>query len=464
MATSSYRLRATLLAIEPEIWRAFAINGELSLGELHLALQVLFGWRGTHLHLFTNRDPSQRPPVGQARQWGDSLSNQEMDLEPEVSTTVADAFADGGSIWYEYDFGDGWLHRIDLVDSFETPLVAPPVGDVDGANRGPFENAGGTPGYAEKLAIAADPQHPEHSFITDWIRSTVGPWAPTDPKFFDPLGTQSELNMLFNPHLSGNHPHDMSGLVKDNAHRGDGDLQIESALVDFASDLPVPIRSELRQHLHRTGVLEPTHLDEDTAGRIIRPYLWLVEHVGSGGLTLTQAQRMPPTSVFAAMTDLGWAENWVGTGNREDHTAPVANLREIAQRMGLVRVLKGRLVLGADAKRALGDPKRLLRIIARRLFRGLPEYHVAAGTLQLLAIADGTPPDERWRAVSFGLGMLGYASADGQDFTPRQIHGLTRPINDALSVLTWHQHRALVRGEADEPAELMLFAREALRV
>jgi len=41
------------------------------------------------------------------------------------------------------------------------------------------------------------------------------------------------------------------------------------------------------------------------------------------------------------MTELGWAKDWIGKANREDQTLPVLQLRESAQRLGLIRKIKG---------------------------------------------------------------------------------------------------------------------------
>lgn len=406
--------------------------------------------------MFTDTDPYRQRP-GDRRAWGDPYAGDELDLLPEDQTTIADALRSTGSLWYEYDLGDGWIHQIDVLARSEPGPLGPPVGDIEGANRAPYEDAGGLPGYAEKLQIAADPQHSEHRFIRSWIRQTVGPWSPADPGFFDPLGAQSELNHLFHAERAGVHPHDLSGIVKDDAHRSPDDVQLESPLATLLSALPVPLRSELRQHLHRTEILEPTGVDAATARRMIEPYAWLIETVGTEGITLTHAGWLPPAVVLDAMTTLEWTKTWIGKGNREDLTVPVALLRETAQRMGLVRLQKGRLLLGADAKRALGDPHRMMRTVARRMSRGLAEHEEYIAILRWLAIADRVPFAQQWETEAFGLEVLGWQSATGS-FTPDQIHRIDARIEDVIRVLTWNDRRN------DRPSDdLVLFAREALR-
>jgi len=450
------RLHVTLADGEPKIWRDFSIADDLTLSDLHRALQIIVGWRESHLHIFSEADPHHRG-LPEGRRWG---ADDELELLPEDATTIAEAFSASDTLWYEYDLGDGWVHRIETVGQGALTPFTPPVADIDGESRAPYEDAGGMHGYLEKVAIANDPTHPEHAFITSWIRQTVGPWLPTDPGFFDPIGVQAELNLLFDPERAGLDPYDMSGIVKDDAHRTPEDVQRDSPVADLVGALPVPIRSELRQRLHRGGLLEPTDVDDRTAGRIVAPYVWLIETVGREGVDLTAAGSLPPRLVLDAMTTLGWSKNWIGKSNREDLTVPVALLRETARRMGLVRAQKGRLLLGSDAKRALGDARLTLRLIATKLYRGLKDYERYAAILLLLAITDRVPVAGQWEVEAFGLEMLGWQSSDPRGFSRAQIGAITSRTSDIISVLTWNERRHSDGAPGDD---LVSFAREALR-
>lgn len=453
-----YRLRVTLAESDPEIWRVFDVSGDLRLRMLHLALQTIMGWRESHLHAFTDADPYM--PGARGRRWESPDFEPADDSLSEEDYTVNDVLGGVTALWYEYDFGDGWVHRLDVIERAPDDPHLAPVVLLDGANHGPFEDSGGPHGYAEKLAIAADPQHPDHGFITDWIRTTVGPWAPREPGNFDVVGIQTELNLLFNPHGSGMSPYDMSGLVKSEEHRRPGDVDDASPIAAFASELPPPIRSELRQHLHYTGVLEPTGIDDETAARLIRPFSWLMDAVGVDGLALTTAGWMPPATVLTGMTELGWLDDWVGKGNREDLTPPIASLREAAQRMGLVRVQKGRLVLSAAAKEGLGDPRLQLRLVASGLYRKLGDAETDAATLLLLAAADGTPAAERWKTVAFGLEMCGWQSATRMAFTASDIAHATFHTRQVLDLIGGGSRFGRLR---EEDPGVRLFAAEALR-
>jgi hypothetical protein len=78
---------------------------------------------------------------------------------------------------YEYDFGDGWEHRI-LVEKILPlePGRAYPV-CIKGRRACPPEDVGGTWGYAAFLDAIGDPEHPEHDSYLEWIGGEFDPEA-----------------------------------------------------------------------------------------------------------------------------------------------------------------------------------------------------------------------------------------------------------------------------------------------
>lgn len=148
-------IKVTLLGPQPPIWRRFLIEREITLRQLHKALQLVMGWSDSHLHQF----------VFQRRKVSDGIL---------LSSLFARA---GTKLLYEYDFGDGWQHELLLEemitgdDSFRPVCVA-------GKGNCPPEDCGGPYGYAELLQALQDPSHPEHSWYQDWL----GP--DFDPSYF----------------------------------------------------------------------------------------------------------------------------------------------------------------------------------------------------------------------------------------------------------------------------------------
>jgi Plasmid pRiA4b ORF-3-like protein len=98
------QLKVSLTGSRPPIWRRVLLPVTASLGDLHNVIQVLYGWDGDHLHIFS---------VGNKR-YSDWSYNLEATLD-EDELRVRDALPSGiKKIMYEYDLGESWEHEITL--------------------------------------------------------------------------------------------------------------------------------------------------------------------------------------------------------------------------------------------------------------------------------------------------------------------------------------------------------------
>ncbi len=219
-------------------------------------------------------------------------------------------------------------------DCLPAPAEAPRARLVDGARRAPLEDSGGIGGYSDLLDALADPGHAEQEDLQAWVASTAGPWQEFDPAQLDIAAVNHELELLF-PAAAVNGP----------------DPGSQSVLRELMHRLPPGIRREFRSYLAGAGLDGPALVERDVAEAMTAPYRWLARRIGPDGLALTAAGWLPPAVVHEAMTELGWARHWIGKANREDQTLPVLLLRESAQQLGLIRKIKGRLVLTSAAKR-----------------------------------------------------------------------------------------------------------------
>ncbi len=195
------------------------------------------------------------------------------------------------------------------------------------------------------------------------------------------------------------------------------------------------------------------------------PYLWLIRRIGSDGLSLTAAGWLPPTVVRDAMTALGWEKDWIGKANREDQTLPVLQLRESAQRLGLIRKIKGKLVITSAAKRLLDDPGGLRLFLARAVVhRHRHDSERDATLLLLLEIAAGkrTAWDDYLEAVAFGLSTLGWSTGPGAELDPRTIRGLLSNTREVLLNLGIVDDRRGLEANIVTP-QAQAFARAALQ-
>jgi hypothetical protein len=163
------QLHIELRYLKPKIWRRVLVPDTITLAQLHGVIQVLFEWGGGHLHEFT---------AGGERYGSSDLDFDMLGEVRSERTRLTKALTPSGAIDYVYDFGDNWEHRIKLEKVLPPSDQKLPV-CVGGANAAPPDDCGGPPGYVDLLEALADPNHPEHEEMTQWLDRD---W---DPKAFD---------------------------------------------------------------------------------------------------------------------------------------------------------------------------------------------------------------------------------------------------------------------------------------
>ena len=163
---SIYQLKITLKGSKPPIWRRLLVPSTITLPELHNVFQVTMGWTDTHLHQFVvgkkcygEPDPDfEDSLIDEAEVRANQLLKKEKDI-----------------LMYEYDFGDGWEHKVELekVLPFEKGIPLPKC--LKGKRGCPPEDVGGVWGYQEFLKAFQDPAHPEHDEMREWAGEYFDP-------------------------------------------------------------------------------------------------------------------------------------------------------------------------------------------------------------------------------------------------------------------------------------------------
>lgn len=185
------------------------LRGSLALSQAHRVLQAAFGWEDAHLHRSVSSDPFApvRPVEGQfpeVQQWLPRQGCEEPGDRPEEGCSLNQLLALGsGEAFYEYDFGDSWLHRLELVSRRPAAKDSPSARLIDGARRGPLEDSGGFPGYEEIMDALAEPSHPDHAEHLAWVADMIGSDAPFDPAFLDIEAVNQTLAKHFRRHERG---------------------------------------------------------------------------------------------------------------------------------------------------------------------------------------------------------------------------------------------------------------------
>jgi len=176
--THIYRLKIQLLHVDPPVWRRIEVPANGTFWDLHVAIQDSMGWLDCHLHAFARAEGGRMP----AETIGipDPDGFDPAPCRPGWETPMARWLQKRGDVVrYEYDFGDGWEHRLEL-EAIEpaAPGVAYPR-CVAGERACPPEDCGGPPGYSELREILSDPRHEEHRSMRKWLG------RPLDPERFD---------------------------------------------------------------------------------------------------------------------------------------------------------------------------------------------------------------------------------------------------------------------------------------
>lgn len=158
-----YQLKITLKWSKPPIWRRVVARADMPLDRLHWLMQMVMGWTDSHLHQFVVGRTCYGQPDGEFAGMASETLN-------EKRFTVADlAPAAKSKFIYEYDFGDGWQHEVKVEKilpadaTFKHPLC------LGGEKACPPEDCGGMGGYYNLLEALADPKHPEHEDMKEWI-------------------------------------------------------------------------------------------------------------------------------------------------------------------------------------------------------------------------------------------------------------------------------------------------------
>jgi len=171
LCMSIYQIRITLKGSKPTIWRRVLVPGDILLNFLHHVIQVAMGWTNSHLHQFIIGTGAATRFFG-SRQ--DEMEESHIE-DASGFTLVGLAPAPRKKLLYEYDFGDSWLHEI-LVERIlpPDPSMRNPVCTA-GENACPPEDCGGIYGYYDLLAVVADPKHPDHEHLIEWLEEDFDP-------------------------------------------------------------------------------------------------------------------------------------------------------------------------------------------------------------------------------------------------------------------------------------------------
>lgn len=178
-----YQLKITLNHTTPPIWRRVEVDSRIDLESFNHVIQIAMGWGDYHLHEFALGSsrygrPDESVPQG--------IRDERYYRLDQLLRKVEDQMI------YTYDLGDDWRHQIVLEEIRPRDPKRPLPCCVAGERAGPIEDCGGPPGYHHLLDAVADPGHPQHEEMVEWLGD-----HPIDPEAFDCEAVNATLATIF---------------------------------------------------------------------------------------------------------------------------------------------------------------------------------------------------------------------------------------------------------------------------
>jgi hypothetical protein len=448
--TVTFHLRVSLDDVEPPVWRRLDVASDLTLDDVHDALQRAMGWTNSHLHAFRRFD-AVKGEFDTPFLTGFEIAEGEDGIGEDTVRLDQVLFAPGDRLEYAYDFGDGWDHTVLLDAELPRDPGAPPVVCTDGARACPPEDCGGPWGYQQVLDLARDQR--EGRPVPVDLQYLLDAYPHLEPEHFSV--EEANAAIAAGPPLPepgvGGHGLDTAGLPPELA---DLVRRLPSGTAHTVHDL---VRAALP---HGNLVAAPSPADQ---AALLHDVVWMLDRVGDEGLQLTGSGYLAPVDVRAAYEALDLSEEWPGTGNRESQTLPVLGFRELLRTLGLVRKYRGRLLLTKLGKQVRGDQARLLAHLAASIPSGEDEPDRVAQLFALLAVASGRHPDDDavWVLAATALDDLGWRWPD-RPLTRHDAWRLAGPSMTLLRRLGLPLPRILAAEGPPPSSAQVAFARTAL--
>ena len=176
--TAIFQLKVTLVGSKPPIWRRILVPDTISLGKLHRILQVVMGWEDEHLHQFVQGRELYGVPDKDDVFFGMSVKDEKRVI---LSSLL---WKEKESLTYEYDFGDGWEHKLILEKKlpFDSAMQLPQC--IKGKRACPPEDCGGVWGYMDLIEIMNDKSNPEYAERAEWLEDNFD-ITDFNPELFD---------------------------------------------------------------------------------------------------------------------------------------------------------------------------------------------------------------------------------------------------------------------------------------
>lgn len=183
--TDIYQLKITLEDTHIPIWRRVQVPCDATFANLHEIIKTAFGWTNSHMHHFVVSTPTMKRIYIQSERMPDDFAPAKPELLMSAEKTkLKDILPDTAkSCVYEYDFGDGWSHKVEFEKTLPREKGKPYPICTEGENAGPPDDCGGTGRYEDLCKTLANPKSEEYEYVLEWLGLSKG--SDFDSQEFD---------------------------------------------------------------------------------------------------------------------------------------------------------------------------------------------------------------------------------------------------------------------------------------
>src|SRR5690606_8563113 len=164
------KFRVALKYLPHKCERTLLVPRHINMRQFHFVIQAALGWTNSHLFEFRPEKLRASLSVGIENDYDYVyVKTTEAYTVQLMETFLVERV--GKPFWYEYDFGDSWLHRITFLKTTQKDIdlyTGLPL-CVKATAKCPPEDCGGIWGYEDFLEAIKDKKHPEHREYKVWI-------------------------------------------------------------------------------------------------------------------------------------------------------------------------------------------------------------------------------------------------------------------------------------------------------
>lgn len=167
----AFRFRVELDLGGRPCWREIVVPQDFTFADLHDVIQASFLWWDYHLYDFHLTNNRKKLMLADPSSGGvDSMFDTGRAFEDATLTYLDDIFPRTRTAIYSYGYGDGWEHKVKLVETIKSYPGEMPACTA-GAGDAPPEDVGGPGGFDRLLVTLAGPKGRERDEALVWAKS-----------------------------------------------------------------------------------------------------------------------------------------------------------------------------------------------------------------------------------------------------------------------------------------------------